>query len=357
MPVKKVAENSDTLTSDAWYLVANKNNLTIKVLNSITLGENESGMLVLDSRVDAQRWVTLAVDPAGCLNVTYQHAGCRLTCPDQWVADSAGAVLARWTMLELPNNQIYVSQQLQRGAVEQRVLVEYSARPNPIAAAAANDQIIVDENAQELSSDYEEVHHKKIVGELEEISALAENLVADIQPVIESLEVEAEAAVNDAIVEDVVVAEAFAVENALEVQAEIERPIDAEQATPAVESDAQEGIPPVLKEVVKPPEVLDAMLRRLEQQEIAQRVNAPVLEDIEPVFAVQENPSTSKQPRQDELLVKPAVESVYKPLRRRKSKPLLVASVVVILIAVFGFAVGSQEADTSKVDSPFLSGK
>ena len=104
--------------ADAWYLVANRNNLTIKILNTITIGEADSGLLVLDSRVDSERWFTLEVDPAGCLNVIYQDARCRMVCPDRWVMDSAGAVLPRCTLLALPNNQLYVSQQLQRGVVE-----------------------------------------------------------------------------------------------------------------------------------------------------------------------------------------------------------------------------------------------
>ena len=114
-----------THIADDWYLVANRNNLTIKIVKYITLGENEAGLLVLDSRVDAERWLTLEVDPGGSLNVVYQDPRVRLEAPDRWVADSAGAVLPRCTMLELPNNKVYVSQQLQRGKVEQLVQVTH----------------------------------------------------------------------------------------------------------------------------------------------------------------------------------------------------------------------------------------
>ncbi|MEM9624322.1 MAG: hypothetical protein AAF993_21965, partial [Pseudomonadota bacterium] len=109
--------------ADDWYLVANRNTLTIKIRDTVTLGESEQGLLVLDSRVDSERWVTLEVDPKGCLNVIYQAAGYRLVCPERWIMDTAGAIVPRCTMLEMPHNHVYVSQQLQRGKVEQRVLI------------------------------------------------------------------------------------------------------------------------------------------------------------------------------------------------------------------------------------------
>ncbi len=129
--------------AEDWYLVANKNSLTIKIRDSVTLGEGPDGLLVLDSRVEAERWVTLEIDPKGCLNVVHQAPGCRLECPGRWVMDTAGAIVPRCTMVELPNNHVYVSQHLQRGKVESRVVVTHSDSLPPLEVTPVPEAVPV----------------------------------------------------------------------------------------------------------------------------------------------------------------------------------------------------------------------
>ena len=339
-------ENSAHIADD-WYLVANRNNLTIKIVKYITLGESEAGMLVLDSRVEAERWLTLEVDPVGCLNVVYQDPRCRLTCPDRWVADSAGAVLPRCTMLELPNNKVYVSQQLQRGAVEQQVIVTCH---NPTELEVAN-------------------HFQ-------------------LPPVSEP------EFLNDEDVNDAVVADEDVIDIGPDLRADVS--VQAQAANASGEPAALADTDPALKDVVMTPEVLDAMLRELEGEEGEEReadqtqddivvpeVEAevqpalrldndqiPLLQDIAEVYAFTESteatPTSANKPHAFELVsqagmaanqsdqpvaepdVRPAVESVYaRPGRSRSGRQFAIALVVVLVIAVAGFVLINTNTATT----------
>ncbi len=340
-------ENSAHMAED-WYLVANRNNLTIKIVKYITLGEDEAGLLVLDSRVEAERWLTLEVDPVGCLNVVYQDPRCRLTCPDRWVADSAGAVLPRCTMLELPNNKVYVSQQLQRGAVEQSVIVSCH---NPTELEVANhfqlppvsevlpvDDTLADEpDADEPEDEQEEIEPPS--------------------PVLETFEV-------------------------------------LEDTEPAA-NDHSSGLPDNLKGVVMAPEVLDAMLRQLEDAELsdapisvddivlaqpevpsstATDEDIPLLQDVADVysFSAQESAAQGVPPHAFEVVSSsaipntpvveepapepPAIESVYSRPGRNRSGKVFVLAVILILVAA-GVVVqlsGVIDGSPQEAESPFM---
>ena len=78
-----------------WFLIANSDNLSIKIRGAITVGQDDNGVLVLNSPVEAQRWLTLTVDPAGHLVVTEQDPKCKLECPGKWLAHSVGATVPR----------------------------------------------------------------------------------------------------------------------------------------------------------------------------------------------------------------------------------------------------------------------
>lgn len=107
-----------------WYLIANRESLSVKIHENITVGEDAEGVLVLNSRVPDQRWLTLTVDPAGHLAVSTQADDYQLECPGKWVAHVAGANVPKGTVFELPHNQVYVSGNLQRGQAVQKVLVK-----------------------------------------------------------------------------------------------------------------------------------------------------------------------------------------------------------------------------------------
>ena len=313
--------------SDDWFLVANRNNLTIKILKYITLGENESGLLVLDSRVDGERWLTLEVDPAGCLNVVYQDPHCRLECPERWVTDSAGAVLPRCTMLELPHNKVYVSQQLQRGKVEQTVVVTCG-------------------NLSELEQDNLSEIEMPIVAE-----AVADTVAA-----------------ND----------------------ETDQDQDQDQALQAA-----------IDEVVLAPDVLEQMLRRLEQDEQVgpeqtsqvgeaessgsdKASGIPLLQDVADIYQLESTPEVQPESSADEniaetnepvpptpsateprpnspaptMVIEPIVESVYaRPGRSNSKRHLLIALGCVIAIVVVSYVVLINQAPVPVSDSPFAGGK
>ncbi len=111
---------------DDWYLIANQDGLAIKLRGGVTLGEDQAGGLCLDARDQASRWLTLSVDQDHLL-VSEQGSGVQLAQEGAWSADASGLVLARGTVLEFPNNDVYISQSLHRGVVNMRVTVRCDA--------------------------------------------------------------------------------------------------------------------------------------------------------------------------------------------------------------------------------------
>ena len=107
-----------------WYLVANRNDLSVKILGAITVGETTAGELVIDAAKPAERWITLTVDDDGGLVVSHQEAHCTLAAPGKWATRAAGLAVPKGTLFELPHNEIYVSGDLQRGAVAQQVTAD-----------------------------------------------------------------------------------------------------------------------------------------------------------------------------------------------------------------------------------------
>ncbi len=114
-----------SLNEHAWFLVANRDRLSIKINQSITFGESQDGVLAIESRIPQERWLTLSVDPGGFLNVTDLLSGCVLESPKNWSVSKPGAILPSGTVLALPNNELFISQDLQRGKMVQRVLVTW----------------------------------------------------------------------------------------------------------------------------------------------------------------------------------------------------------------------------------------
>ncbi len=129
MTTRKDYENED------WYLIANQDGLAIKIRNTVTLGEDALGGLCLDGRDPAERWLTLARE--GAQLVVANLAGpAQLARGEKWSTDAAGLVLSRGTLLELPHNEVYVSQSLHRGQIDMRVAVTFDAK----AAAAEAEE-------------------------------------------------------------------------------------------------------------------------------------------------------------------------------------------------------------------------
>ncbi len=107
--------SSKSLSADDWFLVANKDSLSIKIKGAITIGEDAMGLLMLNSADTQEHWLTLSVDPAGHLEAVQLKAGFRLEAPGQWSTTTPGAILPHGTVIALPNNELYVSHDLQRG--------------------------------------------------------------------------------------------------------------------------------------------------------------------------------------------------------------------------------------------------
>jgi hypothetical protein len=119
-----------------WFLVANNDKLSIKVKDQVTLGEDERGLLTLESRHPEQRWVTLAIDSRGELVVSKLHEGWQLESPGAWVSSEPGVVCIPGTRLELTNNQVYISHDLLRGKVVQELVLKPTLMPLPLDKSA-----------------------------------------------------------------------------------------------------------------------------------------------------------------------------------------------------------------------------
>jgi hypothetical protein len=115
--------HSTPLSSSDWFLVSNKDSLSIKIRGSITIGEDGPGLLILNGSQRDERWFTLTVDHAGHLEVTDLMSGIHLEAPGKWSTNSAGAILPAGTVIAMPNNELYVSQDLQRGRAALKVKV------------------------------------------------------------------------------------------------------------------------------------------------------------------------------------------------------------------------------------------
>ena len=128
------------LSSSDWFLVSNKDNLSIKIRGSITIGEDALGVLMLNGSVGDSRWFTLTVDDAGHLEITHLMPGIHLEAPGKWSTNTAGALLPAGTVIAMPNNELYVSQDLQRGraALKVKVTMRTVSTEVPILEEAAN---------------------------------------------------------------------------------------------------------------------------------------------------------------------------------------------------------------------------
>ena len=106
-----------------WFLVANKDKLSIKIKGQVTLGEDHRGLLTLESRKDAERWFTLSVDHQDALVISELGAHWEVESPGAWVSQQPGVVCIPGTLLSLPNNEVYISHNLLRGTVQQHLVV------------------------------------------------------------------------------------------------------------------------------------------------------------------------------------------------------------------------------------------
>ncbi len=126
--------------NDDWYLIANQDGLAIKLRGGVTLGEDAAGALCLDARDQASRWLALSLE-AGHLLVSEQGNGVQLAREGSWSANAGGLVLARGTVLEFPNNDVYVSQSLHRGVVNMRVSVRCDADAEGLTPPASSPEV------------------------------------------------------------------------------------------------------------------------------------------------------------------------------------------------------------------------
>ena len=112
-----------------WFLVANKDKLSIKIRGQVTLGEDDRGLLTLESKKDGERWFTLSVDPQDSLVLSELGAQWEVESPGAWVSQQPGVVCIPGTLLSLPNNEVYISHNLLRGKVQQHLVVRPAELP------------------------------------------------------------------------------------------------------------------------------------------------------------------------------------------------------------------------------------
>ena len=135
-----------------WFLVANKDKLSIKIRGQVTLGEDDRGLLTLESRKDTERWFTLSVDNQDALVVSELGAAWEMESPGAWVSQQPGIVCIPGTLLSLPNNEVYISHNLLRGKVQQQLVV----RPAQDQADNPEVDIVVPEPPLELDEELDD---------------------------------------------------------------------------------------------------------------------------------------------------------------------------------------------------------
>ena len=109
-----------------WYLVANQGQLSIRINGSIALGESDRGLLLLESRNAAERWLELSLDDQGQLLLEYPANTVRVEMTPGSAGIPGPVTLERGTLLSFPHNEIYIGNDLQRGKVECTLSIKLS---------------------------------------------------------------------------------------------------------------------------------------------------------------------------------------------------------------------------------------
>ena len=121
------------------YLIANRNGITLKIIHSMTVGENQKGELVFDSKDPEERWVTLARDGADSLIATELHPRCTLQGSAGWTTEGVGTAIKRGTLIQTARNTLFVSGDLNKGRVENVIRLVYDPAVEIEASAAEGD--------------------------------------------------------------------------------------------------------------------------------------------------------------------------------------------------------------------------
>ena len=136
-----VQTKSAVRVSERWYLVADWDEMAMQILQPVAIGENEAGLLVVDATASDERWLCLDVDASGGLSIRSLHPS--------WGIDSVPRDtplrVTPGTVLTLPNHDLYLGVQAQRGRPVHRLTISRSApakvlaMPNRSVEAAADD--------------------------------------------------------------------------------------------------------------------------------------------------------------------------------------------------------------------------
>ena len=132
-----------------WYLLANPNDLSVKINGEITVGEGIADTLVLESRVASERWLTLRLDDAGRLVVADIAAGWQLENEGEWVRQLGGTVCEADTVIELPHNELYLSHSM----VRNEPAAWYRLQPSPLAKSINVAEPTEDTHARVLETE------------------------------------------------------------------------------------------------------------------------------------------------------------------------------------------------------------
>ena len=130
------------MQSADWYLVPNRNSLSVKIHRSLTVGEGALDTLVLESDEESERLLTFTRDDDGCLKITFIAEGWRLEIegPAESRETEAGVLCPPGCVIELPHNEVYISHQLLKGSVEHRFVL----RPaKPLEPPQLNVTVVV----------------------------------------------------------------------------------------------------------------------------------------------------------------------------------------------------------------------
>lgn len=111
-------------TEKNWYFITD--GVSLKVTNSITIGEDADGVLALESSDAEERWLTCSVE-SGELLVEHLHEQFRIELPGSWSTRKPGAMLESGMVIVLPNNEVYIGESAVRGEVEERIYVTFNA--------------------------------------------------------------------------------------------------------------------------------------------------------------------------------------------------------------------------------------
>jgi hypothetical protein len=147
-----------------WFLIAGKDGLSLKLRQGLVVGEDQQRLLKINARERDERWLKLV--PGGdCLlvEVLRDDIAANWETGETSIVDGCLAV-APGTVIVLPNNELYVSNEMMRGGPRARLVLEWQQLGQEFVQElgqeldqeqGSEDEIVVGEIAPEETTEVE----------------------------------------------------------------------------------------------------------------------------------------------------------------------------------------------------------